>query len=85
MTLRTNTSAYVMVHDRLNRLFPRVGRYDGHPGAHAAGRVKRGQHKTHCPQGHPYDEANTYVRPDGAYSCRACHRETEERRRAERS
>ncbi|WP_063750263.1 HNH endonuclease signature motif containing protein [Kitasatospora cheerisanensis] len=29
--------------------------------------------KTHCPQGHPYDEANTY-RPPGrtARACRAC-------------
>ena len=31
--------------------------------------------KTHCPQGHPYDEANTYVDPDGGRRCRACHRE----------
>jgi hypothetical protein len=29
--------------------------------------------KTHCPQGHPYDEANTYRRPaTGARHCRAC-------------
>lgn len=29
--------------------------------------------KTHCPQGHPYDEANTYVRPsDDARLCRTC-------------
>jgi hypothetical protein len=28
---------------------------------------------THCPQGHPYDEANTYHRPDrGGRQCRAC-------------
>lgn len=27
---------------------------------------------THCPQGHPYDEANTVVRKDGARSCHAC-------------
>lgn len=34
--------------------------------------------KTHCPQGHPYDEVNTYVRvvEDGGRwrECRACHR-----------
>ena len=32
--------------------------------------------KTHCPQGHPYDEANTYVipsRPNARY-CRTCKR-----------
>lgn len=28
--------------------------------------------KTHCPQGHPYDAANTYVRPQGWRACRAC-------------
>jgi hypothetical protein len=29
--------------------------------------------KTHCPQGHPYDEANTYVSPsDGGRHCRTC-------------
>ena len=33
--------------------------------------------KTHCPQGHPYDEANTKVipsRPTARY-CRECHRQ----------
>ncbi|NUS58003.1 MAG: HNH endonuclease [Streptomycetaceae bacterium] len=29
--------------------------------------------KTHCPKGHPYDEANTYVRPStGGRRCRRC-------------
>jgi hypothetical protein len=28
--------------------------------------------KTHCPQGHPYDEVNTYIRPDGKRGCRKC-------------
>jgi len=29
--------------------------------------------KTHCPDGHPYDEANTYVAPaSGFRNCRAC-------------
>ena len=30
--------------------------------------------KTHCPQGHPYDDANTYVAPNGQRGCRVCHR-----------
>ncbi len=32
------------------------------------------QHKTHCPQGHPYDEANTYRHGKRRW-CRACKRE----------
>lgn len=36
--------------------------------------------KTHCPHGHPYDEANTYVNPDGRRDCRACHRDRTLRR-----
>lgn len=30
--------------------------------------------KTHCPQGHPYDETNTLVRPGGWRHCRTCRR-----------
>lgn len=30
--------------------------------------------RTHCPQGHPYDEANTY-RNNGRRSCRACSKD----------
>ncbi len=44
--------------------------------------------KTHCPQGHPYDEANTYFDPDGrGRRCRTCARErdrTSERVSAQR-
>jgi hypothetical protein len=29
---------------------------------------------THCPQGHIYDEANTYYTPSGSRTCRACNR-----------
>jgi hypothetical protein len=28
--------------------------------------------KTHCPQGHPYDEKNTYVSSSGGRQCRTC-------------
>lgn len=28
--------------------------------------------KTHCPQGHPYDETNTYSWKNGWRQCRAC-------------
>jgi hypothetical protein len=30
--------------------------------------------KTHCPQGHPYDEENTYVAKRGDRHCRKCQR-----------
>ncbi len=35
---------------------------------------KNWRDKTHCPHGHPYDEENTYVSPDGKRHCRACNR-----------
>ena len=28
--------------------------------------------KTHCPQGHPYDSVNTYIRPQAGRGCRTC-------------
>ncbi|MDP9904774.1 HNH endonuclease signature motif containing protein [Arthrobacter bambusae] len=31
--------------------------------------------KTHCPQGHPYDDENTYVSKAGSRHCRVCIRE----------
>ncbi|MBM4645595.1 NUMOD4 motif-containing HNH endonuclease [Prescottella equi] len=31
--------------------------------------------KTHCVNGHPFDAANTYVRPDGHRGCRTCRTE----------
>ena len=30
--------------------------------------------KTHCPDNHPYDIANTYTRPNGQRGCRKCRR-----------
>jgi len=35
--------------------------------------------KTHCPQGHPYDEANTQLTPHGGRACRACNRAAQQR------
>lgn len=37
--------------------------------------------KTHCPHGHPYDEANTYVTSKGYRYCRTCNRAAAARRR----
>lgn len=36
---------------------------------------------SHCPLGHAYDDANTYVRADGRYACRACAAERARRRK----
>lgn len=35
----------------------------------------RNARKTHCPAGHEYDEANTYISASGWRGCRACNRE----------
>jgi hypothetical protein len=40
--------------------------------------------KPHCRQGHPYDEANTYVQADGTRRCRICKRAGERVARARR-
>lgn len=40
--------------------------------------------KTHCPQGHPYDDENTHLRPCGRRRCRACERERNARYRAQK-
>lgn len=29
---------------------------------------------THCNRGHPFDEENTYVRPNGERNCKECRR-----------
>lgn len=31
--------------------------------------------KTHCPQGHPYDEENTYVTKTGVRQCKTCRKQ----------
>jgi hypothetical protein len=41
--------------------------------------------KTECKQGHPYDEANTYHRPNGGRGCRKCKAEAMERFYARKS
>lgn len=37
--------------------------------------------KTHCSQGHPFDEANTFWRPEGGRDCLECNRAQAKRRR----
>ncbi len=38
--------------------------------------------RTHCPQGHPYDEANTHRSADGRRHCLICRRANQTRTRA---
>jgi len=42
-------------------------------------RIAEQEAKTHCPQGHPYDEVNTYKTPHGSRQCRTCNRATTKR------
>lgn len=47
-----------------------------------AGTARNGNfYKTHCVNGHAFDEANTAVRSNGERTCRTCHRVCEQRRR----
>lgn len=40
-----------------------------------------GRAATHCPQGHPYDEENTYYYSNGRRCCRTCNRAAARRHR----
>lgn len=48
-----------------------LGLFDNRP---VSGAAKINAPKTHCPQGHPYNDANTHLY-DGRRYCRACHYE----------
>lgn len=54
-------------------------RWDTHSG-NSFDQVAHGTHhhvrKTHCRNGHPYDEANTYMHPNGGRICRVCKRDS---------
>lgn len=39
---------------------------------------------THCLNGHPYDEENTYITPRGKRDCRACRKEASLRSKAKK-
>jgi len=42
-------------------------------------RINHQLRKTHCPQGHEYTDANTYVNPQGWRTCQTCHSASKER------
>lgn len=41
---------------------------------------KRNRIKTHCGQGHPFDEQNTYLPPSGGRHCKACMKARDRKR-----
>lgn len=45
----------------------------------------RARARTHCPQGHLYDEANTYLLKDGRRDCRECRNQAQRNRRSAKS
>lgn len=49
------------------------------PEPRPTGRPKGSYHVTHCPQGHPYDEANTIYATGGGRKCRLCVQERQRR------
>ena len=56
---------------------------ESHKRAFANGRepTRHNAEKTHCPQGHPYDEENTYHLRGGGRGCKECMREHTRKRR----
>jgi hypothetical protein len=63
--------------DHLEAVTPRVNTLRGEN--HVADQVTR----THCPQGHPYDAANTRIK-SGKRECRICHNRARRDKRAAR-
>ena len=55
------------------------------PAANSQDTLRHGRHpganRTHCPQGHPYDEENTCYLSRGGRRCRTCQRDKERARR----
>lgn len=55
----------------------------------AVNQARKAEARTHCPQGHPYNDENTYTSPSGAKVCRTCRKRTQrvvkERLKAERA
>lgn len=47
----------------------------------AARQIRAARAVTHCLRGHAFDEANTYVKPNGSRACRACMRNRDTKRR----
>lgn len=45
------------------------------PVIYVENRRRRAVHQTHCKNGHPFDDQNTYIQSDGARACRICRRD----------
>jgi hypothetical protein len=59
----------------VSRHYPRPGRRGMSPSLETIAKTRNTQRHSTCPQGHPFDEANTYVRKDtGRRQCKECRR-----------
>lgn len=65
-------------------LEPVTHRENGLRGLTIQRRKERAAAQTHCKRGHLFDEANTYIKGDGARACRACRRMLDRKYRAAR-
>jgi hypothetical protein len=69
-------ACHIDLHCRNRNCWNPLHIYAGNLSDNMQDRVKSGMHflanKTHCPQGHPYDEVNTYLNPKGFRQCRIC-------------
>lgn len=70
-------------HRCLNKMccFP-VPEHAGDPMTHVENVQDAKRRTVKCPQGHPYDHANTHVRSDGRRECKTCMRDRTARARA---
>lgn len=78
---RAYDAAALSLHGAFARLnFPAAGTAPKRPAP------VRNEERMACPKGHPYDAANTYIKPGGgARDCRACRREASRRYEARRA
>lgn len=60
--------------EHMELVTPKVNKQRQHPNNGQAS-------KTHCPQLHPYDAVNTYLRPGGGRGCNICRRAAVQKQR----
>ena len=84
LSLEPNGAGPLVLHKCPNKhCFNPEHLYLGNQSQNIQDSVKAGTHpearKTHCPQGHEYTEANTYIYGNGWRQCKAC-KQTDERK-----
>lgn len=69
-------ACHIDLHCRNRNCWNPLHIYEGTSSDNMNDRVKSGMHflanRTHCPQGHEYNEENTYHNPQGFRQCRIC-------------